>query len=293
MADVGATARFVHWLLFIMSSKPLSLVAALAAALLSACASSPESEHDIADDSASIYGATETALHASKAAADTRLATIENVLGYGMKAVSVRMRDTMNGRDVWLSMPANDGVRVWRTREDAMSLDAVAYDGTLKFVYTARAQESWGNTDPLHYTLSVFLGPDPAAPPKKIDLTVNALHGYRSYSLDVTDDEPYASLIGKLDDMVKITADDVMVRLFTLDEHANKPGSDKRYVVVLTDHGHDAVFPLDLKASRVAALSFANAKKITFDAYEGQPEKRVQYEVSWRTLDAASIRRVP
>jgi hypothetical protein len=242
------------------------------------------------------YTATSEALRASTDPNELRLAAVENVVGFGLRAVSVWQRDTENGRDLWLTMPTNGTSRVWKAREDIFSLDGMQYaGGVVKFLFRTHGWTTDGMANSLPVSLRVDLPPEGST---SLTLTREQYAQVSSYTVDPADptNEPFSSFVGQLEAMTRIENDRHMVRLFTLGSPDSTQELGKRLVLVLTDRDEHHVFPLELRVGRVSVLSFAaapaGAQQVTFETHDVQ-DKMTKYAVRWQRAGSPSIRRVP
>lgn len=243
------------------------------------CTSTAETSEDAF---ASAIGEAGERLRVTTDAMEQRLAAVEKVEGFNMKAVAVWQRDTTNGRDLWITLRRGPTSRAWRTREDVFALKGMQYaTGLVSFLGVERGLTSDGYENELPFTLAV---PTPADGTTLLDLT-KTRHGSASrYQVDV-ETGPFADLVGRIDGLSVVENPYFKVRLVEL----VTPEDEVDLFLVLTDAQKNLVFPLRLRAARAGDLAFASDRSVTFATYDAQGTA-TKRAVTWDRIDAPSIK---
>lgn len=287
-----------------MRFAPAVAVAGLALALgVAACSSSPSDATEGSE--ASAYSTTATPLRESTDPIELRLASVENVLGLGLKAITLWNRNTeTNGRDLWMTIRSSDGSvsRAWQTRENIVGLRAVQFTtGRTRFVgeeHTLRGstydvERTYSKTE---FWLDVTLDTANGTIGPTLGLAKRGLGGNDyTYTVDASTD-PLATRIGQIDDMHTAVGTEARARLLTLDPSQGREKNGKKLVLVLVDAEAYRVFPLALGVNRENNFAFAGPRELVFDAIEQAPDYRettTRYAITWTETRAPSIRRVP
>lgn len=282
----------------------LPALALVSAALVSAgCSATP---YEPAEGDAASATTTATPLRASTDPTELQLASVEKVLGFGIKAITLWNRNTeTNGRDLWLTIRSSDGAvsRAWRTRENILDITSVQLTtGRTRFI--GQEHTEWGSiyetprpVSQTEFWLDVNLDTAGGGIGPSVQLERRGLQPGtdRTYAVDATTD-PLSSLIGQIDGMHTAVGTEARARLITLDPTQGREKNGKKLVLVLVDAEAYRVFPLALAVNRENNFAFAGPRELVFDAIEQAPDYREttkRYAITWTDTRAPSIRPLP
>ncbi len=269
----------------------------------SGCAA-PADELDEGSE-ASAYSTSATALRASTDPIEIQLASVERVLGLGLKSITLWNRDTeTNGRDLWMTIASADGTvtRAWRTRENILDVKSVQFTtGRTRLIgeehtFHGSTYEGERTASKTEFWLDVTLDTTDGGIGPRLGLQKRWLGGDdHVYTVDATTD-PLSTLIGQIDAMETAIGSASRARLLTLDPTHGRDRNGKKLVLVLVDGAGYRVFPLALSVNRARNLGFAGVAELAFDVIEQAPDSREttkRYAVRWDETRTPSIQLVP